>query len=273
MTHLLRCMLLVLGVLHLLAVPAKAEGLALPPPLPPLAQVYLPQLHATQVRLWPDSPTPHFLAGQVELETCLSLSHPKCWSPRAELRTAREYGFGFGQITVAYRPDGSVRFNKFDELRREHAALRGWQWGDRFNPGLQLTAKVLMMQRLYGSQRGAQDEREQYTFALVAYNGGQGGLLQDRLLCRNTSGCDAARWWGNTELHSTKSRKALAGYGGRSPYSISRAYPRDIELKAARYLGAWQVLDEALALPYLGDKHSDSQGHRLNHHQPAKPAQ
>lgn len=211
---------------------AALVALALPWPLlaqpvPANAVHYLPLLHALQLGVWPDAPMPSFLAAQVEKESCITLRHSRCWNPRAELKTSREYGFGFGQITRAYRADGSVRFDKFSELKAAHASLRDWTWENRYDARYQLLALVEMDKSIYGRQRGAASVLDRLAFTLSAYNGGESGLLQDRRLCGNTKGCDQSRWFSHVENTSLKSRKAVAGYG-QSFFSINRGYVREI---------------------------------------------
>lgn len=195
--------------------------------VPPRALEHLPTLRAAQLATWPDAPMPAFLAAQVEQESCITLKHSKCWNPRVELKTSREYGFGLGQTTIAYRADGSVRFNKWAELRTRYPSLRGWTWENRFDPAFQLTALVEMDHSIYRLWPDAATTRDRLGLTLSAYNGGEGGVRQDRLLCRNTDGCDPARWFGHVELNSVKSRVPFKGYG-KSPYEINREYPRAV---------------------------------------------
>lgn len=205
-----------------LATPAlAADG------VPPRANQYLPVLVDTQRAIWPDAPTPSFLAGQIEKESCISLTHSKCWNPTAQLRTAREWGRGLGQVTTAYRPDGSVRFDIQEELRQRYPSLRGWtteRWAD---PRYQITAIVEMDKAIYQRQRGAATDRDRLQFTLSGYNGGESGVLQDRRLCSNTAGCDPSRWDGHVARTSLKSRKPHAGYG-KSFFTINREYVAQI---------------------------------------------
>lgn len=191
--------------------------------IPPLAQTFLPLLLATQLAVWPAAPMPSFLAAQVEQESCIRLTHPKCWNPRAELKTSREYGFGIGQITTAYRADGSVRFNKFAELKQQHDSLRDWQWDDRYDARYQFLALIEMNKALFERMRGAASEGDQLSFALAAYNGGESGVMQDRTLCRRTPACDPAQWLGHVERTSLKSKVKWNGYG-KSAFEINREY-------------------------------------------------
>lgn len=212
--------------------------------VPSGAEVFAPVLVEKQKAVWPRAPEPWTLAGLIEQESCISLRHSRCWNPRAELRTSREYGFGFGQITVAYRPDGSERFNKFDELRAAHDSLRGWTWAERHDPGYQLTAIVEMtlgLWRRLAADPGA-TTKDQWAFVLSSYNGGVAGLLQDRRMCDNTRGCDPSRWFGNVEQTSLKSRVQQPGYGNRSWFEINRSHVRNVmTLRRDKYQKFWRA--------------------------------
>lgn len=211
----------------LLALLALAAPLALGSDIPAGAVKYLPDLISSQRAVWPDAPMPSFLAAQVEQESCLSLTHSKCWNPRAELKTKRENGVGFGQFTRAYRADGSIRFDVISDLAATHASLRGWSWANRYDPMYQLTAIVEMDKAIYGRQRNAATEKDRLSFMLSGYNGGESGVLQDRRLCANTQGCDPTRWAGHVENTSLKSRVTTQGYG-KSFFAINREYVRNI---------------------------------------------
>lgn len=204
--------------------------------IPELALVYLPLLLATQQEIWPRAPIPSFLAAQVEQESCITLKHSKCWNPRAELKTKREWGVGVGQVTIAYRADGSVRFNKFEELKQEFASLRGWQWSDRYNINYQFTALIEMDKSIFNRIKNAATVPDRLAFTLSAYNGGEAGVMQDRTLCRNTSGCDPNSWFGNVERTSLKSKVKWDGYG-KSAYEINREYVHNVLfVRRAKYL-------------------------------------
>jgi hypothetical protein len=215
----------VFGLLCLLScAAASAPAAKKAPQLPALAVTNAPLLVSAQRSIWPDAPAPAFLAGQVEQESCISLTHSKCWSPRAELKTSREYGFGVGQFTIAYRADGSVRFNKWLELRQRYPSLKSWTWDNRFDTELQMVAFVEMMKSIYARFHFIPEVRDRLGFSLSGYNGGDGAAMQDRVLCRNTEGCDPNRWFDHVEKHSMKSRVPQKGYG-KSFFEINREYP------------------------------------------------
>lgn len=170
---------------------------------------------------WPDITIPSAVAGLIEQETCYSLTHSKCWSRFAKLETAREYGFGLGQLTV------TSRFNAFEEVKALDSRLKDWKWDERFNAEYQMIAIVSMLKRNHRIFRGAETDNDQYAFALAAYNGGIGGIQADQRICRNTKGCNPNLWWGNVEKTSLKKKTAVKGYG-LSFFEINRKYPVNV---------------------------------------------
>ena len=188
--------------------------------LPPNALKYLPILQAEQRDWWPGMSLPSALGAQVEQETCVSLKSPRCWSPRAELRTSRERGVGLGQITK------TSRFDALAEIRAANPhALKGWDWNRDalYDPRFQLRALVLKDLQAWNAMQGAAATQDRLAFTFAAYNGGIGGVLSDRQVCRGTPGCDFGRWFGHVERTSLKAKSVAAGYG-KSFYQINREY-------------------------------------------------
>jgi hypothetical protein len=198
----------------------------------------LPVLKSEQVEWWFDHPKPALLAGQVEIESCVSLQNARCWSPKAQLKTFREQGVGLGQITRTWRADGSVRFDSLTEMKQQFPkALAGWSWNDEslYDPKLQLRSLILMNLRNWKLIVGVPDPVERMAMTLAAYNGGIGGLNSDRVTCAATKDCDKSRWWGHVEHTSLKQKTAIKGYG-RSLFEINREYPRSIfYVRSSRY--------------------------------------
>jgi hypothetical protein len=189
--------------------------------LPKLAALYAPILAAQIAAMWPTMPLPSTLGAQVEQETCVSLTSPRCWNPRTELKTDREYGFGLGQLTV------TPKFNNFEAAKGWDKSLKNWMWEDRFDPKMQLAALVAYDRNLFNSIKFASTPEDRLQFTFSAYNGGLGGVINDRHVCMATKGCDPGKWFGNVELTSLKARTAVKGYG-QSFYQINRGYVRSI---------------------------------------------
>lgn len=203
----------------------------MPADLPPNAQLYVPVLVREVCQHWPAMPAPYFLGSQVEQETCASLKSKKCWSPTVEFKTAREYGFGLGQLTV------TSSFNNFNESLKLSGALADWKWEDRYNPAYQLRTLVFMDKRGFDSFPFAATPKDQMAFMFASYNGGIGGALNDAKLCKGTKGCDPTRWFGNVEKTSLKSKIKWQGYG-KSAFEINREYVFNVlRVRFVKYMG------------------------------------
>lgn len=182
---------------------------------------HLPMLKSEIDRGWASVPCRACLASQVRQETCAGLKSKRCWSPYAELKTNREYGFGLGQITV------TAKFDNFKEVKKLDPSLRDWTWENRYNAQYQLRSLVAMDRFNFGKVSGASSEFDRLAFSIAAYNGGLGGVLSDRSVCRATPGCEAGKWFGNVEGTSKKAKKAVSGYG-KSFFEINRDYVQHI---------------------------------------------
>lgn len=197
--------------------------------MPPNAVTYLPMLKAEQVRGWPDHPAPSVLASLIEQETCISLKHSRCWSPAAKLKTDREEGAGFGQITRAYSAGGGIRFDTIDVARALDPGLAALTWSNVYSrPDLQMRALVAMNHDCFRKiTRLVEDTGARLAFCDAAYNGGWGGMQEERRACYLAKGCDAQRWFGNVELHCLKSKVKWKGYGA-SACDINRDHVENV---------------------------------------------
>jgi len=180
------------------------------------------------------------LASLVEHESCIGLTHSKCWNPKSRLKSAREEGAGFGQITRAYRADGSIRFDALAELRNKYPkALYEWSWQNVYDrPDLQLRGLVLKSKDNYDYYKRYTDSDNALYFADAAYNGGIVGLDRERVACSLSKTCDVTKWFGNVERFCLKSQVAL--YGNRSACDINRHHVKDVFLvRANKYKLIW----------------------------------
>lgn len=171
---------------------------------------------------------PSIFFAQVDQETCASQTSAKCWSPTARLKTSREEGYGLGQITRAWDARGNLRFDSLTELRNRHSeALAGWNWKNVADATFQLRGLVLMDRDLYNAFDFAETELDRFAFMDASYNGGQGGLLSDRALCKAVASCNPNVWQGNVELYSKKAKTAAGGYG-QGFFQVNRGHVQQV---------------------------------------------
>ena len=204
--------------------------------IPVNAVSMLPVLSATIDSVWKDMPMRSYMAAQIEQESCISLKHSKCWNSHAELKTSREYGFGFGQTTIAYRADGTVRFNVWEDLTKMDPVLKQkWTWDNRYDPAMQMRALLVKNRINFSAIRfPTANTTEKMAFLAVYYN--SGSPLVDRNICLRTPGCDPSKWFGNVALHTAKSTVVQKGYG-QSFAAISRQYPINvIQIRRPKYI-------------------------------------
>ena len=177
---------------------------------------------------WEEIPNYNYIPALIEHESCITLKHKKCWNSQSRLKTSREEGAGLGQITRAWRADGSLRFDSLEDLRtRYKAQLKEAKWETIYNrPDLQIRMILLMSRDNYRSLYDVPDEFQRLAMSDAAYNGGMGHLRKERRLCGYTRGCDPFKWFGHVEKMVVKSTKAL--YGKRSAYEINRYHVSDV---------------------------------------------
>lgn len=223
-----------IGLLMVFAPRAKAAD------LPAGFAKYGPVLKEEQRQYWSDHPDSVVLAGLVEQESCISLRSHGCWNPAAQLKTSREEGAGMGQVTRAYRADGALRFDALAAERSQYKSELGeLSWNNVYTrPDLQLRTIVLMSRDAAKPFRSAPD---MLAFGDAAYNGGLGGVQNERRACALSRACDPGRWIGHVELHCLKSRQPL--YGGRNACAINREHVRNVVyVRPNKYRTAWASL-------------------------------
>jgi hypothetical protein len=202
------------------------------PTIPPQALQYFPSVGSEATKTLRGDIEPAILGSQIEQESCITLTHKRCWNPTVEFVTARERGFGLAQITITYDKQGHEVMNRFKDLQKLDPMLAQWRWDDRFNPRYQLRALAVGDRDCLAYALGAPGE-EKAAMALSCYNGGGGskkkktGLQGDRIICRATPNCDPNRWWGNVENTSGKAKVPAPGYKV-SFFQTNRDYVRRI---------------------------------------------
>ena len=211
--------------------------------IPPQAKALLPVLAGEMNTHWADHPRREVVPALIEHESCISLKHSRCWQPTSRLKTPREEGAGLGQLTRAWRPDGTLRFDALAEMRDSHPALREMDWATIYQrPELQMRGVVLKLKGDFASLRGVTDQRERLAFVDAAYNGGLGGVQNERRACQVTAGCDPQQWFGHVETKCLKSKQPL--YAGRSACDINRHHVKDvIVVRAPKYAPVFRAAE------------------------------
>jgi hypothetical protein len=185
---------------------------------------------------------PSYFGALIEQESCISLTHSRCWNSRAQLKTSREEGGGLGQFTRAYDSAGALRFDAIAEVRSlDPKALAEFSWTTVYTRAdLSMRAILVKVRDCYSRldrQTLASDENL-VAFCDASFNGGFGGLLQDRRLCDAQPACDANVWFGQVENYSAKSRQKWQGYG-KSAFAINREHVENtLRLRRAKYRAA-----------------------------------
>lgn len=196
--------------------------------IPPQAFQHFDTIKLETLKYFPELEYMYFIPGLIEHESCISLNHKKCWNSESELNTKRELGIGLGQITKAYREDGSIRFDSLQEMRSRHInELKELSWSNvRQRPDLQIRTLILMNRDNYMALYDVKDKRQRTIMMSPAYNGGLNGLQKERRICGLAKDCDPGLWFDNVEKYCSKSKQPL--YAGRSACDINRHHPFDI---------------------------------------------
>lgn len=195
--------------------------------IPGKAQLYFPLVVENQHVLPAGFPSIAYIGSLIEVESCISLKHRRCWDPTSELLTKREQGTGLTQITRAFRADGSVRFDTLADLRakyREHLGELSWD-NIKTQPGLQIRAGMLLISENYRSLHYIADPTERLRMSDSAYNRGIGNLIKDRRACGLAKDCNPQIWFGNVEKYCVGPNAVL--YGNRTACQINRHHVLD----------------------------------------------
>lgn len=211
------------------------SGFLLGDQIPKNAHQHLNTVYEEQRNIHPEILFKSYVPSLIEHESCISLKHSRCWSPRSELKTKREHGVGLGQITKAYDKRGKVRFDTLKGLVRRHPKELGeLNWDNvKDRPDLQIRAILIMLKNIDDKLPMSIDTWNRLLMTDAAYNGGYGGLKRERKQCGLRKNCDPNIWFKNVENNCRKSRKAI--YGKRSACDINRHHVKDVISKIPKY--------------------------------------
>lgn len=198
--------------------------------IPKNAIPLLPIVQTEQSTIFSDLPTPHYFGGLIEHESCLSLTHSRCWSPKSRLKTSREEGAGLMQLTRAWDANSKLRFDTLTDLSRKYPKeLKELTWANVYDrPDLQIRAGIILLRENYRALSKVPNPYDRLAMADSAYNGGLGNLNKSRTACGLAKNCDPNRWFGNVENYLVQSRAVL--YGKRSANDINRHHVSDVLL-------------------------------------------
>ena len=178
------------------------------------------------------------MGGLIEKESCITVKHSRCWNAKSRLKSAREEGAGFGQITRAYYSSGKLRFDALAELKAKHPELAEWNWGNVYvRPDLQLLGIVLKLRDNFAFFSKIPEYEDRIRFALKSYNRGLGGVKAEIQACYLMRDCISAKFTDNAGDICTASKKKI--YGNRSACDISLAYVPDVVNKRAPKYRVW----------------------------------
>ena len=234
----------ILCALCMAAAANAAPARKAPPPdvntyIPEQAVEYLPTLKAQVKDVWPTFFAPNYFGALIEHESCISLTHSKCWNPKSRLKSDREEGAGLGQLTRAFKTDGSTRFDALEDAKRLDAkGLNDLRWDTVYSrPDLQMRVLILMTRANWNRlDKLVPDNEGKLAMTDAAYNGGIGGVMNERRACGLRGDCDPNKWFGNVEKVCLKSTKPL--YAGRSACDINRFHVQDVlKTRMPKYKG------------------------------------
>lgn len=241
--------LMMVTLAFLLTVSAPASAVNNKTYIPERAKQHIPTVVKEQEKYFPALAEPAYLAALIELESCISLTHSRCWSPTSRLKTYREEGAGLGQITRAYTADGKLRFDALQGMKDRYTEeLNELSWFNVYKrPDLQIRTIVLMVKDLDNSFKPIiKDPNDRLPFVDVSYNGGERDTKRSRIACAAAKNCNPGLWFNNVERYTVKPSRPLPGYGGRSIRDINNEHARVIfQSRLPKYKAYYETLKES----------------------------
>lgn len=173
---------------------------------------------------------PWYFYSLIEQESCITLTHSKCWNEKSELKNSREQGTGIFQLTRAWDAKGKLRFDTLTDLSKKYGLLKDLNWNNvKTRPDLQIRAGLLLSKENFFKLYTVTDINERIAMTDAAYNGGIGHTLKERVACGILKGCDPQKWFGHVEnIKTVKSQKKIKAYGNKSAYEINREHTRNV---------------------------------------------
>jgi len=201
--------------------------------IPSKAKELAPVIISEVSLIIPEYNKPYYFQSLIEHESCVALCGKgywarRCYSPVSELKTKREQGIGFFQLTRTFKKDGRIRWDIIGTLKKRHPKeLNELTWNNvKKRPDLQIKAGLLLWRDNWRKLANTIPEDERVYFADSIYNGG-GWVYKERRICKLRKGCDPDIWFGNVELiKDVRGKKKL--YGNRTAWDINRHHVKDV---------------------------------------------
>ena len=210
--------------------------------IPEKAKELAPLLYSEVNLILPRFEEPYYFQALIEHESCVALCGKgywarRCWSYKSELKTKKEQGVGFFQITRTFRRDGRVKSDNLRSLKRKYPKeLKGLNWDNiKDKPNLQLKAGLLLWKDIWLRLPKKLPLKVRIAFADSIFNGGY-LLYRERRICKLRKGCDPDKWFNNVEdIKDLRNSKKL--YGNRTAYDINRHHVRDVlKVRLKKYI-------------------------------------
>jgi len=205
----------------------------IPPKALPLLPIVKQEVNALDAGFHPS-----YMASAIEKESCISLTHSKCWSPTARLlthwdkskRVRREHGQGLGQFTRTWYRNGRIRFDTLTELTTKYRTrLNGLNWDTiEKRPDLQVRAMVLLLLETWNTLPTSMDTNNRFSMTVSAYNAGKGRLANDRRTCKLKRNCNPNVWVNNVAKIRAPGFSTNILYGKRTAWDINRGHVHEV---------------------------------------------